>query len=79
MEAFESALTQDRPDWVVVVGDVNSTLACSVVAAKMTMVGDSYVEAGLRSNDWTTEEVNRSHRSTEPSPAHAIARCAREP
>src|ERR1041385_4845953 len=35
LEAFEKVLLADRPDWVVVVGDVNSTLACSVGAGKM--------------------------------------------
>src|SRR5688572_3851218 len=35
MEAFEPVLEAERPDWVVVVGDVNSTLACALVAAKM--------------------------------------------
>ncbi|MEK7799747.1 MAG: UDP-N-acetylglucosamine 2-epimerase (non-hydrolyzing), partial [Acidobacteriota bacterium] len=61
MEAFEKVLTEDRPDWVVVVGDVNSTLACSVVAAKMAPpVKVAHVEAGLRSGDRTMpEEINR--------------------
>ncbi len=61
MEAFEKVLTGDRPDWVVVVGDVNSTLACSIVAAKMSPpVRVAHVEAGLRSGDRTMpEEVNR--------------------
>src|SRR2546427_12468724 len=50
MEAFERVLLADRPDWVVVVGDVNSTLACSVVAAKMSPpVRVAHVEAGVRS------------------------------
>jgi UDP-N-acetylglucosamine 2-epimerase (non-hydrolysing) len=61
MEAFEKVLQDDRPDWVVVVGDVNSTLACTVVAAKMSPpVPVAHVEAGLRSRDITMpEEVNR--------------------
>ncbi len=61
MEAIEKVLTENRPDWVVVVGDVNSTLACSVVAAKMSPpVQVAHVEAGLRSGDRTMpEEINR--------------------
>ncbi len=61
MEAFEKVLAADRPDWVVVVGDVNSTLACSVVAAKASPpVRVAHVEAGLRSRDRTMpEEINR--------------------
>ena len=61
MEAFEKLLASVRPDWVVVVGDVNSTLACSVVAAKMSPpVRVAHVEAGLRSRDRSMpEEVNR--------------------
>ncbi len=61
MEAFETILLEQRPDWVVVVGDVNSTLACAVVAAKMSPpVRVAHVEAGLRSRDRAMpEEVNR--------------------
>src|SRR5207247_3871876 len=61
MEAFERVLLEQRPDWVVVVGDVNSTLACSVVAAKMSPpVKVAHVEAGLRSCDRSMpEEINR--------------------
>lgn len=63
MVAFEPVLLKARPDWVVVVGDVNSTLACALVTAKLKeAVGCrlAHVEAGLRSGDWRMpEEVNR--------------------
>jgi UDP-N-acetylglucosamine 2-epimerase (non-hydrolysing) len=59
MIAFEKVLIQERPDWVVVVGDVNATLACSV-AAKKLCIKVCHIEAGLRSGDMTMpEEVNR--------------------
>ena len=59
MVAFEKHLEGGHPDWVVVVGDVNSTMACALVAAK-AQVRVAHVEAGLRSGDWTMpEEVNR--------------------
>ena len=59
MVAFEPLLAELKPDVVLVVGDVNSTLACALVAAKAPpLLG--HVEAGLRSNDWTmAEEINR--------------------
>lgn len=57
--AFEPLVERLRPDVVVVVGDVNSTLAAALVAAKAT-VAVAHVEAGLRSGDWSMpEEVNR--------------------
>jgi UDP-N-acetylglucosamine 2-epimerase (non-hydrolysing) len=63
MEAFEPVLLETRPAWVVVVGDVNSTLACALVAAKLKEeVGCriAHIEAGLRSGDWRMpEEINR--------------------
>jgi len=59
MEAFEPVVLEEAPDWVVVVGDVNSTVACSLVAAKL-QIAVAHVEAGLRSRDWSMpEEVNR--------------------
>jgi UDP-N-acetylglucosamine 2-epimerase (non-hydrolysing) len=59
MLAFEPVLEASAPDAVVVVGDVNSTLACSLVTAK-SPIKLGHVEAGLRSGDWSMpEEVNR--------------------
>ena len=59
MIAFEKVLQQQRPDWVVVVGDVNSTMAATLVASKM-LVRVAHIEAGLRSRDRTMpEEINR--------------------
>ncbi len=59
MERFDAWLDVNDVDVVVTVGDVNSTLACSLVAAKR-MIPVAHVEAGLRSFDWTMpEEVNR--------------------
>ncbi len=59
MLAFEPVLVAQQPDWVVVVGDVNSTMACALVASKLC-VRVAHVEAGLRSFDRTMpEEINR--------------------
>jgi UDP-N-acetylglucosamine 2-epimerase (non-hydrolysing) len=59
MARFEPICQQMKPDWVVVVGDVNSTLACTLVCAKAG-IKVAHVEAGLRSFDRTMpEEINR--------------------
>ena len=59
MIEFEKVLQREKPDWVVVVGDVNATLACSVTAKK-ELVKVCHIEAGLRSGDMTMpEEINR--------------------
>ena len=62
MLAFEPLVDELAPDVVVVVGDVNSTMACALVAAKAGRPS-AHVEAGLRSRDWTCPR-----RSTGSSP-----------
>src|SRR6267143_333286 len=66
MKKFEEVLLEKKPDIVVVVGDVNSTLACALVTSKISFDSDgsrpviAHVEAGLRSFDRSMpEEVNR--------------------
>ena len=59
MVAFEQRCLEDRPDAIVVLGDVNSTVACALVGAKL-LIPVVHVEAGLRSGDRTMpEEINR--------------------
>ena len=59
MMKFEPVCEQEKPDWVVVVGDVNSTMACTLVCSKLG-IKVAHVEAGLRSYDRNMpEEVNR--------------------
>jgi UDP-N-acetylglucosamine 2-epimerase (non-hydrolysing) len=79
---FEPVLLDYKPDWVLVPGDVNSTVACALVASKLG-VKVAHVEAGLRSFDRTMpEEINRivtDHLSdllftTEPSGNENLAR-----
>lgn len=63
MEAMEPVLLEADAHWLLVVGDVNSTLAAALVASKIrdrTRTRIAHVEAGLRSGDWSMpEEVNR--------------------
>ncbi len=59
MVAFEQVCLQHRPDLVIVVGDVNSTMACTITAKKLG-IQVAHVEAGLRSRDMgMPEEINR--------------------
>lgn len=59
MIAFEKILQREKPDWVIVLGDVNATIACSVTAKKENLKV-CHIEAGLRSRDMTMpEEINR--------------------
>ena len=59
MIEFEKVVQKEKPDWIVVVGDVNATCACSITAKK-EHVKCAHIEAGLRSRDMTMpEEINR--------------------
>jgi UDP-N-acetylglucosamine 2-epimerase (non-hydrolysing) len=59
MIGYEKLLLENKSDLCLVVGDVNSTMACSIVAQKLH-IQVAHVEAGIRSNDWTMpEEINR--------------------
>jgi UDP-N-acetylglucosamine 2-epimerase (non-hydrolysing) len=82
MVGFEELCTAERPSAVLVVGDVNSTLACSIVAKKLN-IPVAHVEAGLRSGDMAMpEEINRLVTDsisdwffvTEPSAVHHLRR-----
>jgi UDP-N-acetylglucosamine 2-epimerase (non-hydrolysing) len=70
MRRFEPVLDQEKPAAVLVVGDVNSTIACALVAAKKD-VPVIHVEAGLRRYDRTMpEEINRVLTDAGSDPAH---------
>ena len=59
MVAYEKVAVRERPDWIVVVGDVNSTAACAMVGTKL-WIPVIHLEAGLRSGDRRMpEEINR--------------------
>jgi UDP-N-acetylglucosamine 2-epimerase (non-hydrolysing) len=59
MIGYEKLLMTEKADLCLVVGDVNSTMACSIVAQKLHL-SVAHVEAGIRSRDWTMpEEINR--------------------
>jgi UDP-N-acetylglucosamine 2-epimerase (non-hydrolysing) len=59
MIGYEEILEKEKPDYCLVVGDVNSTMACAITAQKMG-IKVVHVEAGIRSNDWSMpEEINR--------------------
>ena len=60
MVRYEKVLMEDRPDLVLVVGDVTSTMACSITAKKLNNIKVAHVEGGIRSGDMTMpEEINR--------------------
>jgi UDP-N-acetylglucosamine 2-epimerase (non-hydrolysing) len=60
MVRYEKALMEERPDLVLVVGDVTSTMACSITAKKLNNIKVAHVEGGIRSGDLTMpEEINR--------------------
>jgi UDP-N-acetylglucosamine 2-epimerase (non-hydrolysing) len=60
MVRYEKVLMESRPDLVLVVGDVTSTMACAISAKKLNNIKVAHVEAGIRSGDWTMpEEINR--------------------
>jgi len=59
MIAYEKICQEDRPDWIIVAGDVNATAACTLVGAKL-WIPIAHLEAGLRSGDRRMpEEINR--------------------
>lgn len=64
MVAYEKVAQRERPDWIVVVGDVNSTAACAMVGTKL-WIPVIHLEAGLRSGDRRMpEEIDQARRRT---------------
>jgi UDP-N-acetylglucosamine 2-epimerase (non-hydrolysing) len=60
MVGYEALLMKEPCDLCIVVGDVTSTMACSIAAKKLNNIKVAHVEAGIRSGDWTMpEEINR--------------------
>ena len=60
MMGYESLLEQELSDLCIVVGDVTSTMACSITAKKANNIKVAHVEGGIRSGDWKMpEEINR--------------------
>ena len=79
MRRFDDVLESMKPDWVVVPGDVNSTLAAALVAVKRG-VAVAHVEAGLRSRDLSMPRGQPDRRRpSRPAPADTVARRGREP
>ena len=80
MIAYEKICLENRPDWIVVVGDVNSTVACAMVGAKL-WIPVVHLEAGLRSGDRQHARGDQpaGHRRHRRRAVDALGGCRREP